>query len=47
MNSDQKIDAIREIIADALVIYPGDEAMRLIHKILDIINAEQEPADAE
>lgn len=39
-NAGPKIKAIVELIAEQLEVYPGDEAMRLIHKLLDIIDSE-------
>lgn len=40
-NAPEKIKAIIGLITAELEVYPGDEAMRLIHKLLDIIDADE------
>jgi hypothetical protein len=39
-NADVKIGLILALVRDELRVYPGDDALRIITKILDIIDAE-------
>lgn len=38
-NAPEKIKEIVALITEELEVYPGDEAMHLIRKLLDIIDA--------
>ena len=36
----EKLKAIRRLFHEELAVYPGDDALRIIHKVLDIMNVE-------